>query len=142
MHALRTLVALVPIAYMCGCSAGPEDHKVGTISSSQAFGIRNLTVVRVEPNGGPVQVDWKGYNTKTGNAFNVSFEEIRLSSGSESYLISDEVTGNNKLTVNGELFTFDSSNQQLLIRFGTGVSIESGGNYQAASKMRDIDFSK
>ncbi len=142
MHALRTLVALASIACTCGCSAGPEEHKAGTISSSRVFGIRNLTVVRVEPSDGPVQVDWNGYNTKTGDALKRPYEEIRLSSGSEIYLISNETTGNSELTVNGELFTFDSRKQQLLIQFGTGVSIESGGDYQAASKLRDIDFSK
>jgi hypothetical protein len=91
----------------------------------------------VDPNGQTVDVEWQGFNTRTGNAFNVPYEEIRLSSGAESYLISSQSAGNNQLQVNGETHQFDGRSQQLLIRFGSGVSIEGGGNYTRAEKLND-----
>ena len=135
---IRRLCAALVLCF-AGCSSGAEERETFTISSPRTFGLRNLTVVRIDPNGQTVRVDWKGCNTKTGDAFNVPFEEVRFSSGAETYLVSDESAGNNKLTVNGKLYKFDIQNQQLFIRFGQGVSIEEGGDYQQAEKLYDLN---
>jgi hypothetical protein len=135
---IRRLCAALVLCF-AGCSSGAEERETFTISSPRTFGLRNLTVVRIDPNGQTVRVDWKGCNTKTGDAFNVPFEEVRFSSGAETYLVSDESAGNNELTVNSKQYKFDSQNQQLLIQFGSGVSIEAGGDYEQAEKMYDLD---
>ena len=135
---IRRLCAALVLCF-AGCSFGVEERETFTISSPRTFGLRNFTVVRIDPNGQTVRVDWKGYNTKTGDAFNVPFEEVRFSSGAETYLVSDESAGNNELTVDCKQYKIDSQNQQLLIQFGSGVSIEAGGDYEQAEKMYDLD---
>ncbi len=140
---------ILSLVFLASCSpsvleehlSGLEDRKTGTITSSQTFGIRNFTVIRVDPNGNEVHVDWKGFNVKTGNASEVPFEEIWLSTGAEQYLVSDREVGNNQLIVNGRLYQFNGQSEQLLIRFGSGVSVEPGGDYQSAVKQYDVDFS-
>ena len=47
-------------------------------------------------------------------------------------------SGNNELIVNGKLYTFDSDKQQVLIKFGEGVSLEDGGDYREALKIYDV----
>jgi len=125
---------------MVACAGSPklEDRKEGVIDKSTTIGILNLTVVRVDPNGREVKVDWKGFNIRSGNAFNVPFETIELKAGEEIYVISDQKAGNNELMVNGKLYTFDSNKQQVLVKFGEGVSLEDGGDYQEALKIYDV----
>lgn len=139
LHTFLQRLSIALVLCLAGCSSGAEERVTFAISSPRTFGVRNLTVVHVDPNGQTVHVDWKGFNTRTGDAFNVPHEEILFSSGDETYLVSDESAGNNKLTVNGKLYKFDSQNQQLFIRFGQGVSIEEGGDYQQAEKLYDLN---
>jgi len=113
----------------------------GTLNTSTEFRILNFTVVRIDPGGKEVSVDWKGYNVRSGNAFNVPFEIVDVCTAEEAYCISDEKAGNNELTINGETYKFDSQNEQLVISFGAGVSIEPGGDYQSAQDPYDHKFS-
>jgi hypothetical protein len=97
-------------------------------------------VFRVDPAGKEVRIDWRGYNVRTGDALRVPYEVIRLSSASEEYVISDQAAGNHGLLVDGVLHQFDAQTQQVLIRFGEGVSLEPGGDYKAATKQYETDF--
>ena len=135
-------IILLSVGALCmvACAGSPklEERKEGIIDQSTTIGILNLTVVRVDPNGRKVEIDWKGFNIRSGNAFNVPFETIELKAGDEIYVISDQKAGNNELIVNGKLYTFDSDKQQVLIKFGEGVSLEDGGDYREALKIYDV----
>jgi hypothetical protein len=137
------LFTVLSLVFMASCSSSTlEDHKTGKISSSQTLGIRNGTVIRVDPNDREVHVDWKGFNVETGDALHVPYEEIRLSAGAEQYLVSSRGVGNNQLVVNERLHDVNGQSEQLLIRFGAGVSVEQGGDYRRALKQYDVDFSQ
>ena len=144
MKRTRCLLCSAVLGLFSGClSGGPdqlEEHNRGTITTPQTFGLRNVTVFRVDPAGAKVRIDWRGYNVRTGSAFRVPYEVIRLSADGEEYVVSDQGTGNNALMVNGVLHQFDSESQQVLIRFGEGVSLEPGGDYRAAIKQYEADF--
>ena len=135
---IRRLCAALVLCF-AGCSFGVEERETFTISSPRTFGLRNLTVVRIDPNGQTVRVDWKGYNTKTAMLSMCRSKKFGFPCGAETYLVSDESAGNNELTVNSKQYKIDSQNQQLLIQFGSGVSIEAGGDYEQAEKMYDLD---
>lgn len=94
-----------------------------TITTEQYYRLKNSAIVHVEPGGREVNVDWKGFNVRTGSAFNVPFEELTLSSGNETYLISSEGTGY-QLLLDGKLIKFDRLTQLVGIRFGSGASVE------------------
>jgi len=112
----------------------------GILTSPEDFKIGNLTVLRIDPNGRSVSIDWKGYNLRSGSALNVPFEIIVIESGDEKYVISDEEAGNNELTINDRLYSFNSQKEQILIRFGDGISVINGGNYQEAQDPYDFKF--
>lgn len=137
-------LCITVLGLVSGCLSGNpdrlEEHDRGTITAPQTFGLRNVTVFRVDPAGAEVRIDWRGYNVRTGNAFRVPYEVIQLSAGGEEYVVSDQGTGNNALMVNGVLRQFDSECQQVLIRFGEGVSLEPGGDYRAAIKQYETDL--
>ena len=130
---INTLIITLTMIFLASCSKPKVELRTsGTLTESTAFKIKNLTVIRIDPNGQKVSVDWKGYNLRTGSALNIPFEEITVTSGTESYFISDKKVGNNKLKINEKIYSFDSNSQQILIEFGVGVSIESGLGYQSA----------
>lgn len=142
MKKLTCLLAISLTGFIVACSRPKiELRNSGTLSEPALFKVRNLTVIHIDPNGKEVSVDWKGYNLLSGSAFNIPFEVIEISSGDEKYLISDEEAGNNELLINGTLRKFDSTNHQLLIKFGEGISIENGGNYQNANDPYNFTFS-
>lgn len=122
-----------------GCSRSPrlEAHKTGVVSSPQTFGLGNFTTVRVDPAGKSVSIDWKGYNIKSGNALRVPYEQVHLSSGPETYLVSTKGARNDELIINGKPLQFDSRNKHVLIRFGSGITIENGGDYPQALNLRN-----
>lgn len=95
------------------------------ISKPAAFGMGNLSVVEIDPNGREASLRWEAFNKRNGDAFNVPFEVITVSAGCELYAITDQFVGNNALKVNGTVHKFDSS-QRLRVRFGHGVSIVGG----------------
>lgn len=114
-----------------------EFHKVKEVSKVNFLGLRNFTVIQINPNGKTVYVDWKGFNVKTGNAFNLPHEIITLTSGSEAYEIQPQK--NNEININKKLYQFDSRNKHLLIKFGSGVSIENSSNFEKSLKWYDFD---
>ena len=85
----------------------------------------NLSVVEIDPNGTVAFLRWEAFNKRNGDAFNVPFEVITVSVGSELYAITDQSVGNNALKVNGTVHKFDSS-QRLRVKFGYGASIVGG----------------
>lgn len=121
-----------------GGSPKLEFEKKGVINKPITIGVLNLTVVRIDTNGKDVVVNWKGFNVRSGDAFHVPFEIIELESGDEVYIISSQSMGNNNLEINGKNYSFKSRQQQILIKFGEGISIEDGGSYQDALKSYEI----
>jgi hypothetical protein len=144
----RILVLLLISAFICNCSRRSirlDEFKKGTILSPQHFGLRSLTVLYVDPNGRPVDVEWSGYNTLSGDSIDESFEEIILSSGVEVYRVSDRGVGSEEVFVNGKLFTLyrdraEGHSKELVIRFGSSVTVESEADYSRAWKVYDVDF--
>ena len=138
-RALAALVCVVAIGLggcrVLGGRASLDEHRTGTITSPQMLGIRNFTVLEVDPAGQSVQVDWRGYNTLSGDAFNLPYEDLRLTSDSETHLVTSKGAGNGALIVDGKKMKFASGEQRLLIRFGTGTSIEMGSDYGAAVRV-------
>lgn len=137
-----TAIALIATFSICliASEGSPklEFEKKGVINQQITIGILNLTVVRIDPNGKDVQVSWKGFNVRSGDAFHVPFEIIELKSGDEAYIISSQSTGNNNLEINGKNYSFKSREQQILIKFGEGINIEDGGSYQDELKNYEI----
>ena len=132
------LPLLLFVFFMDGCGGKKPDFKRSEIiSTSQTFGIGNLTVVEVDPNGRKVSIEWIGYNQLHSGALAVPEEHLTLTSGNEVYVATDRNAGNDSLYINGNLYRFDSETHHLWIRFGKGVTIVKGGNYRDARKIYD-----
>ena len=142
MRFLQVLTVIIVLGFLRSCSwPRLEMRATGNLTVPTSFQIKTFTVLRIDPNGRDVAVDWRGYNLRTGSATSIPFEVVTLSDGPDRYVVSDEKAGNNELMVNGTLYRFDAQKEQLLIRFGSGVSIERGGDYQAANDPYDFTFS-
>jgi hypothetical protein len=132
------LACMVGLTSIGGCGGDhPDFSHEASIEEQQWYGIGNFTVVSVEPNGSRVTLQWRGFHQRSGNALKPPWEELRISSDSEVYLITDKGIGNNELLVNGKSYKFDGASQTLVIRFGVGVSIGSGYPYAKAKHWYD-----
>lgn len=116
-------------------------RKVGDIIEPHRFSI-GMNKVHIDPNGQVVRVDWKGFNVLTGNSFRPPFQELMLSTKLESYQVTESQPGSRGLSVNGTNYDFDWSSQQLLIRFGSGISIEPVGDVESAVGITAAELSK
>jgi hypothetical protein len=123
------------------CSRPPklDFDRSTTISQSSTLGIGNLTVLEIDPNGHQPTLRWEAYNKKNGNAFNVPYENLTITAGSERYVVSDRTVGNNALSVNGSVEKFDGERQRLQIRIGLGADVVEGADYQASTKFYEWD---
>ena len=101
------------------------------------LGIGNLTVVEIDPNGHSPALHWEAFNKTHGNALNVPYEILTISSGDERYVVTDKTVGNNALSVNGVAQKFDGQTKRLRIRIGHGVEIADGADYKAATNYYD-----
>ena len=136
------LLLVVVLAWTCVLEEEPTEPNwrwTGTLDEGHTFGLGNLTVFRVDPAGRSVSIDWKGWRIGTSDSMRPPSEEVLLSAGDERYLVSERDAGNNELHVNGVLYQFPGREQQLLIRFGEGVSLEAGGDFQAATKRYELE---
>lgn len=100
------------------------------------LGIGNFTVVEIDPNGHTTTLRWEEFNLR-GNALNVPYEILTISSGDERYIVTDKSVGNNALSVNGVTKSFDGRTKHLRIRIGEGIEIANGADYQSATKCHD-----
>jgi hypothetical protein len=108
-----------------------------TLSQPATLGIGNFTVLEIDPNGHQPTLRWEAYNKRDGSAFNVPYETLTITAGSEHYVVSDRTAGNNALSVNGSVKKFDGQRQRLRIRIGLGADIVEGADYQASTKFYD-----
>ena len=115
-----------------------DEDRQGTIESPQDYGLDNLTVLHVDPNGRTVAVEWKGYNLRRGNAFNVPWHEIKLTTQDETHFVCNRSCGNNALEVNGVRYEFDAGTECVMIKFGEGVSIVAGIPYADALHIGEV----
>ncbi|WP_257307596.1 hypothetical protein [Geothrix campi] len=122
------------------CANKVQESKSGVITSPLIIGIRNLTVVEIIPNQEPVSIDWKGYGTLASNNLSGGYEKVIASDSRRTFVITDESSANNSLTVNGQMYNFDANNQHLEVHFASGVRVMPGANYQSAKHVYDITF--
>lgn len=120
-----------------GCSPRLEEYQHGTVRKPVVFGIRNLTTIEIVPGKSEVNVEWKGFDTLTGNALRVGHEEILVSDQLKTFLVTDKDCGNNRLCVNGVKYSFDAQSQHLLIDLTDGIKVASGANYAGSKHVYD-----
>ena len=101
--------------------------------------ISQSSTLEIDPNGHQPTLRWEAYNKKNGNAFNVPYENLTITAGSERYVVSDRTVGNNALSVNGSVEKFDGERQRLRIRIGLGADVVEGADYQASTKFYEWD---
>jgi hypothetical protein len=121
----------------CGRPPSREFDTTATLSRTMLLGIGNFTVVEIDLNGHSPTLHWEAFNKTHGNAFNVPYEILTISSGDEHYVVTDKTVGNNALSVNGVTKPFNGKTQRLRIRIGQGVEIAEGADYQSATKYYD-----
>ena len=109
-------------ALLGACHEAPASldfEKHGMVTGLQWFGLDNLSVVRVDPAGRPVELIWRGYD-KLKDSHHPPWEELELSCGSERFLVSSRC-GNNQLIVNGRCLELPARERGLWVTFGTDV---------------------
>lgn len=121
-----------------GCSRPPtRDFDItAELSTAMLLGIGNLTVVEIDPNGHRPVLHWEAFNS-SGNADNVPYEILTVTSGDERYVVTDKTVGNNELSVNGVTYSFDGKAQRIRIQIGEGVEIAGGADYESATKYHN-----
>ena len=123
---------------LTACSGAHLDFdKHGRIDAPVDYQLSDI-VVRVEPNGRPVDVSWKGFNIRHQDLGEVRWEELELSGGGEVYRITDKRLGNNALIVNQQLYEFDGRTQCVLISIGAGPSITALGPGHKAIDIGEV----
>ena len=139
MSSTATIALLISCLALSSCSRPPtrDSDKSSTLSKTIFLGVGNFTVVEIDPNGHETTLRWEAFNKFRGNALNVPYEIITISSGDERYVVTDKSVGNNALSVNGVTKSFDCRAKHLRIRIGKGTEIADGADYQSATKCHD-----
>jgi hypothetical protein len=130
-HPIYVALALV-VLLVTGCSSDQLDVvKSRTVTQPLSIGLGNLTVIEIDPNGRQVNLDWKSFNLSSKGG---AFEFLTLESGAERYVITDRNDLNNALTINDQIYKFDSLTKHVRIRFGKGITVAGGADYNSTEK--------
>jgi hypothetical protein len=98
-------------------------HKSGAFGAVHAFGLGNRSVVRIEPGGRTVSLDWRGFNAGRTGLLGTEWERLEVRSGPERHVITDEGCEPGELLVDAKRFRFDHRRQILVLAFGKGVAV-------------------
>jgi hypothetical protein len=104
-----------------------EGHQVGTVTNSATWCVREWQRVRVDSGDKSIRVDLKRYNVETGGALRGPYDVLTFIHGEEKYVVTDQGVSGHKVIVNGEPKYLAGWTEHVLIRFGSGVSVERNG---------------
>lgn len=116
------------LQFACGRSPELNSEATDTIFHPVMLGTCNFTVVEIIPKDSPVTLHWRVFNT-SGNKSNSPFEILKITSGEESYEITNRNVGNDALNINGVIVKFNSETEHIRVEFGNSFRVAPGADY-------------